>query len=112
MTTGRINQVTTMPTAQARHDCVLAPERFPAAGVRYKALKASINLTGHDVATAFRRSVLAVKQASPRSPCFPISQVSDQLSQSIGLRSRPSVRTTSNRQHLKGTHSRGVSPSG
>ena len=47
-------------------------------------------------ATAFRaQHVLAVEQASSRSPCFPISQVSDQLSWFIEPKSRPSVRTTS-----------------
>ena len=48
MTTGRINQVTTILTAQVRLDHVLAPERFPMAGVRYKAMNAFQNLTGHD----------------------------------------------------------------
>ena len=41
MTTGRINQVTTIPTAM-RHGCVLVPEHFPTAGVRYKAFNAFI----------------------------------------------------------------------
>ena len=40
MTTGRINQVTTILTATSAADRVLTPERFPTAGVRYKALNA------------------------------------------------------------------------
>jgi hypothetical protein len=117
MTTGRINQVTTVRNAQRRLNTkLLAPFHrcFRSAGVRTKGVQPidiGKAVTAGLPSTQGRTSKSHHPPSNhlvPRSHKF---QAHFSLS-SKGQRSWPSVRTTSNRRHLKGTHSHGGSPSG
>ena len=115
MTTGRINQVTISWT----HDIAVRRsyshwEMLSAAGVRYKAPFFKICLRSepiHSLKTLSNcEAVLTNLRPAKETPCTPFSQVSDQLSSFLERRSRPSMKTTSDRTHLKGARSHGGSP--
>ena len=84
MTTGRINQVTTMPNrANAASPRYLRRSTFPNGWSSLQGVKNRLCfLTGAQPATGVFRceAYSAVERASPKSPpCFPISQILDQL---------------------------------
>ena len=80
MTTGRINQVTTLHMCECKspHTLhrVLVLRVLSTVGVRYKASKAPKLYVTPQQADTFHRSVLAYRKPASETPCFPISQVS------------------------------------
>ena len=123
MTTGRINQVTTI-----RNRVQLTPHPISTTSVITPSQEFSLGRSSsqmqRDTLPLTTQGKAIYKSKSPpyrqskrfnnlNPPCTPISQVSGQLLPVLkGQRSWPSVRTTSDRPSLKGTHSHGGSPSG
>ena len=80
-------------------------------GVRHKAIECPHLLSGHS--TLSRVPPMRTDRCIPatQTPCIPISHVTSQLSLFLWKqRSRPSVRTTSSRHHLKGGHTATADP--
>ena len=106
MTTGRINQVTisvcTRTEALKYRHRYRRPKTLSSVGVRYKAFN---NAFVNSLTVTKRiqpEDLLSTSVTSERNTLFlDLTQFQDQLSLSRGQRSRPSVKTTSNRLHLK-----------
>ena len=107
MTTGRINQVTISVCTRIRNPQVQhryrRPKTLSSVGVRYKAFQQCLCEFPHSYkAHSAREDLLSTSVTSERNTLFlDLTQFQDQLSLSKGQRSRPSVKTTSNRLHLK-----------